>query len=40
VLARVAGEELSAFYEKEHRDHGVDLRTGVTVEELVDEGRR
>ena len=28
VLARVAGEELSTFYEKEHRDHGVDLRTG------------
>jgi 3-phenylpropionate/trans-cinnamate dioxygenase ferredoxin reductase subunit len=35
VLARVAGEELSAFYEKEHRDHGVDLRTGVAVEGLV-----
>ncbi len=32
VLARVAGEELSAFYEAEHRAHGVDLRTGVTVE--------
>ena len=39
VLARVAGEELSAFYEKEHRDHGVDLRTGVAVEGLVGEGR-
>jgi len=39
VLARVAGEELSAFYEKEHRDHGVDLRTGVTVEALTGEGR-
>jgi 3-phenylpropionate/trans-cinnamate dioxygenase ferredoxin reductase subunit len=39
VLARVAGPELSAFYEKEHRDHGVDLRTGVVVEELVGEGR-
>ncbi len=38
VLARVAGEELSAFYEKEHRDHGVDLRTGVAVEELVGDG--
>ncbi len=35
VLARVAGEELSAFYEKEHRNHGVDLRIGVTVEQLV-----
>ena len=39
VLARVAGEELSAFYEKEHRDHGVDLRTGVAVESLEGEGR-
>ncbi len=38
VLARVAGEELSAFYEKEHRDHGVDLRTGVAVEGFVDDG--
>lgn len=32
VLARVAGENLSAFYEAEHRAHGVDLRTGVSVE--------
>src|SRR3546814_3654363 len=24
VLARVAGEDLSRFYEKEHREHGVD----------------
>jgi 3-phenylpropionate/trans-cinnamate dioxygenase ferredoxin reductase subunit len=39
VLARVAGEELSAFYEAEHRAHGVDLRTGVAVEALVGEGR-
>lgn len=39
VLARVAGPELSAFYEKEHRDHGVDLRTGVAVEALDGEGR-
>lgn len=37
VLARVAGPELSAFYEAEHRAHGVDLRTGVSVESL--EGR-
>jgi 3-phenylpropionate/trans-cinnamate dioxygenase ferredoxin reductase component len=34
VLARVAGEKLSAFYEAEHRSHGVDLRTGVAVVEL------
>jgi 3-phenylpropionate/trans-cinnamate dioxygenase ferredoxin reductase component len=39
VLARVAGPELSAFYEAEHRAHGVDLRTGVTVEALLGEGR-
>ncbi len=31
VLARVAGESLSRFYEAEHRAHGVDLRTGVAV---------
>lgn len=35
VLARVAGEQLSRFYEEEHRAHGVDLRTGVTVESLA-----
>jgi len=39
VLARVAGPELSAFYEREHRAHGVDLRTGVGVDSLVGEGR-
>ncbi len=32
VLARVAGEPLSRFYEAEHRAHGVDLRTNVAVE--------
>jgi 3-phenylpropionate/trans-cinnamate dioxygenase ferredoxin reductase subunit len=32
VLARVAGEPLSRFYEAEHRAHGVDVRLGVTVE--------
>lgn len=37
ILARVAGPELSAFYEAEHRAHGVDLRTGASVEAL--EGR-
>jgi 3-phenylpropionate/trans-cinnamate dioxygenase ferredoxin reductase component len=31
ILARVAGESLSAFYEAEHRAHGVDLRTGTSV---------
>lgn len=32
VLARVAGEPLSRFFEVEHRAHGVDVRLGVTVE--------
>ena len=32
VLARVAGEPLSRFYEGEHRAHGVDLRTNVAVD--------
>ncbi|MFO1255999.1 MAG: FAD-dependent oxidoreductase [Sphingomonadaceae bacterium] len=31
VLARVAGLQLSEFYEAEHRAHGVDLRTGTGV---------
>lgn len=39
VLARVAGPELSAFYEVEHRTHGVDLHTGVAVDCLVGTGR-
>ena len=34
VLARVAGADLSRFYEKEHRDRGVDLRLGVCVEAI------
>lgn len=38
VLARVAGEELSRFYEAEHRAHGVDLRTGAMVESIDAEG--
>ena len=37
VLARVAGEELSRFYEAEHRAHGVDLRTGAMVESIETE---
>lgn len=39
VLARVAGEELSAFYEAEHRAHGVDLRTGTGIEAIEGDGR-
>jgi 3-phenylpropionate/trans-cinnamate dioxygenase ferredoxin reductase component len=34
VLARVAGEELSRFYEAEHRAHGVDVRMGTMVESI------
>ena len=37
VLARVAGETLSRFYEAEHRAHGVEIRLGVSVEHI--EGR-
>jgi 3-phenylpropionate/trans-cinnamate dioxygenase ferredoxin reductase subunit len=32
VLARVAGEQLSRFYEAEHRFRGVDVRVGARVE--------
>ena len=37
VLARVAGADLSRFYEKEHREHGVDLRLGVCVDAIEGE---
>ena len=37
VLARVAGEDLSRFYEGEHRAHGVDVRLGVSVLALAGE---
>lgn len=35
VLARVAGEALSRFYEGEHRAHGVDVRLGARVERIA-----
>jgi 3-phenylpropionate/trans-cinnamate dioxygenase ferredoxin reductase subunit len=35
VLARVAGEDLSRFFEAEHRAHGVDLRLSAAVECLL-----
>ena len=35
VLARVAGEPLSRFYEAEHRSHGVDIRLDAKVDCLV-----
>lgn len=39
VLARVAGETLSAFFEAEHRSHGVDLRTNAVVTAIEGEHR-
>ncbi|MBS0481251.1 MAG: oxidoreductase [Proteobacteria bacterium] len=39
VLARVAGPQLSAFYEAEHRAHGVDLRTETGIEAMLGDGR-
>ena len=40
VLARVAGEPLSRFYEAEHRAHGVDIRLNARVECIEEaEGR-
>ncbi|WP_066798633.1 NAD(P)/FAD-dependent oxidoreductase [Sphingomonas soli] len=38
VLARVAGEPLSRFFEAEHRAHGVTVRTGVQVEAIEGDG--
>ncbi len=37
VLARVAGETLSGFFQDYHRARGVDLRLGATVERLEGE---
>jgi 3-phenylpropionate/trans-cinnamate dioxygenase ferredoxin reductase subunit len=34
VLARVAGEALSTFYEGDHRAHGVDVRLNQQIDEL------
>lgn len=39
VLARVAGEHLSRFYEAEHRGHGVDIRLGAAVDCLEGDSR-
>lgn len=39
MLARVAGEALSRFYEAEHRRQGVDLRLGVVVDCILGEER-
>ena len=40
VLARVAGETLSRFFEAEHRAHGVDVRLGAQVECIDGRGGR
>lgn len=40
VLARVAGEPVSRFYEAEHRAHGVEVRTGTGMDSIVPEGVR
>ena len=40
VLARVAGEELSRFFEDEQRAQGVDIRLGVRIAHLEGEGGR
>jgi 3-phenylpropionate/trans-cinnamate dioxygenase ferredoxin reductase subunit len=40
VLARVAGEPLSRFFEQEHRSHGVEIRLGVGVDRIEGEAGR
>jgi 3-phenylpropionate/trans-cinnamate dioxygenase ferredoxin reductase subunit len=40
VLARVAGEPLSRFYEAEHRSHGVDVRLGARVDCILERDGR
>lgn len=40
VLARVAGVELSRFFEIEHRARGVDMRTAAAVHSLVGQAGR
>jgi len=39
VLARVAGDDLSRFYEAEHRAHGVDIRLGAEIEAIEGDER-
>ncbi len=38
VLARVAGEEISAFFDALHRTHGVDLRLGAALDHFDGDG--
>jgi 3-phenylpropionate/trans-cinnamate dioxygenase ferredoxin reductase subunit len=39
VMARVAGPDLSNFYQNEHRAHGVDVRLGVAVTAIEGDGK-
>ncbi|MDX2931757.1 NAD(P)/FAD-dependent oxidoreductase [Streptomyces ipomoeae] len=39
-LAHAVGEEVGAVLSRAHLDHGVDLRTGVTVTEVTEDGVR
>lgn len=39
VLARVAGPQLSEFYQADHRAHGVDLRLETGIEAVLGDGR-
>ncbi|HLG89161.1 MAG TPA: FAD-dependent oxidoreductase [Alphaproteobacteria bacterium] len=40
VLARVAGESLSRFFEAEHRAHGVEIYLGVAVDRIEERNGR
>ncbi|TAJ53370.1 MAG: pyridine nucleotide-disulfide oxidoreductase [Nevskiaceae bacterium] len=40
VLARVTAPEISSFFERMHREAGVDLRTGAQIESYETEGDR
>lgn len=40
LLARVAGPELSAYYECEHRSRGVDFRLSVKIDAIIEKGGR
>jgi 3-phenylpropionate/trans-cinnamate dioxygenase ferredoxin reductase component len=39
ILARVAGDDLSQFFEAEHRAHGIELRTSAAVVAIEGEAR-
>lgn len=40
VLSRVAGEDLSRFFEQEHRSHGVEMRLSAKVEAILGDGEK